>query len=255
VVRQGRNVSRGSGLLRLAALALFGVIVLTAAGCQQPSAPSAPATVEVDHTAEGHKAFERQDWGTAASHYRIAIQQRPDDLLLHYRLAVATSWLDMRDEAMTEFEWVVAHAAAASEEARVARDWLAGARTQSVARAGGGGADADAAKDERVGDSGVHGRVVWDEGQGTQPLKRLQLHLYALSEDGTSKRMKFQVRTDFEGNYKFMKIPAGTYKMTDDNVGTPKWRLRVEVRPGEDALIDLGPDNSLKMRDDFPKSG
>ena len=41
--------------------------------------------------------------------------------------------------------------------------------------------------------------------------------------------------------------------MTDDNVGTPKWRLKVEVRAGEDALIDLGPDNSVKTRDDFPK--
>ena len=228
-------------------------MVLTAAACtQQPSAPSAPTTAEVDDAAEGHKAFDRQDWGTAASHYRIAIQKSPDDLVLHYRLAIATSWLDLRDEATTEFEWVVAHAATRSDEARVAREWLAGARSRSVAGARAAEADA-AAKDERVGESGVHGRVVWDDGQGPQPLQRLQIHLYALAEDGTSKRMKFQVRSDREGNYRFSKIPAGTYKMTDDNVGTPKWRLKVEVRQGEDALIDLGPDNSVKTRDDFPK--
>jgi len=239
--------------VRLAGLALLAIIALTAAGSQQRSAPSAPPTAEVDHAAAGHRAFEQRDWGTAASLYRVAIQKSPDDLLLHYRLAIASSWLDRRDEAMTEFEWVVAHAAVTSDEARVARDWLAGARSRSAARAGAAVADT-AVRDERVGDSGVHGRIVWDEGQGTQPLKRAQIHLYALEEDGTSKRMSFHVRSDREGNYKFERIPAGTYKMTDDNVGTPKWRLKVVLRPGEDALIELGPDNSLKTRDDFPKS-
>jgi len=239
--------------VRLAGLTLLAIIALTAVGCQQRSAPSAPPTAEVDHAAAGHRAFEQRDWGTAASHYRVAILKSPDDVLLHYRLAIASSWLDRRDEAMTEFEWVVAHAAVTSDEARVARDWLAGARSRSAARAGAAVADT-AVRDERVGDSGVHGRIVWDEGQGTQPLKRAQIHLYALEEDGTSKRMSFHVRSDREGNYKFERIPAGTYKMTDDNVGTPKWRLKVVLRPGEDALIELGPDNSLKTRDDFPKS-
>ena len=132
----------------------------------------------------------------------------------------------------------------------MAREWLDGARKRRLAGADGSG---EAVKDERAGDSGMHGRVVWDDGQGAQPLKRLQLHLYAMAEDGTSKRMSFQVRTDFEGNYTFKKIPAGLYKLTDDNVGTPKWRLKVEIKPGEDALLDLGPDNSVKTRDDYPK--
>ena len=65
--------------------------------------------------------------------------------------------------------------------------------------------------------------------------------------------MSYHIRTDREGNYKFSRIPAGTYKLTDTNVLTPKWRLKVEVRQGEDSLIDLGPENSVKMRDDFPK--
>jgi len=85
------------------------------------------------------------------------------------------------------------------------------------------------------------------------PLQRVQIHLYALSQDGTSKGISFHGRTDREGNYRFEKIPAGTYKLTDNNVLTPKWRLKVEVKPGENTPIDLGPENSLKMRDDFPK--
>jgi hypothetical protein len=214
--------------------------------------PSVPATVEVDDAAEGHKAFDRQDWATAATHYRLAIQKSPATLILHYRLAIAASWLDRRDEAMTEFEWVVANAGATSEEARVARDWLAAARNRAVARAD--TTSREPANDDWAGESGLHGRIVWDEGQGLQPLNRFQIHIYALGEDGKSKGISFRVRTDRDGNYRFSKIPAGTYKMTDNNVGEPKWRLKVEVKQGEDAVIDLGPDNSVKTRDDFPKS-
>lgn len=135
----------------------------------------------------------------------------------------------------------------------MAREWLDGANRRSVASSQPGPETDPAKKDETVGDSGVHGRIVWDEGTGATPLLRYQVHLYAIGENGASKGMSYHVRSDREGNYKFLKIPAGTYKMTDNNVGTPKWRLKVEVRQSEDALIDLGPENSLKMRDDFPK--
>src|SRR5262249_31341887 len=192
-----------------------------------------PGTGQVDHAAEGHKAFERQEWSVAASHYRTALQKSSGDLLLHYRLAISASWLDLRDEAMTEFDWVVAHTTASSEEGRVAREWLAGAR-RGAARATASTDNSDV-RDERVGDSGVHGRIVWAEGQGREPLKRFQVHLYAQSPDGSPKGMSFHIRTDRDGNYKFEKIPAGIYKMTDNNVGAPRWRLKVEVRPGDDA--------------------
>ena len=129
----------------------------------------------------------------------------------------------------------------------MAREWLDAARKRRADRAGAGGSDGDV-KDERVGDSGLHGRIVWSEGQGTQPQKRLQLHLYAIAEDGTSKKMSFQVRSDFEGNYRFKNIPAGLYKLTDDNVGTPKWRLKVEIKLGEDPALDLGPDKHQHAR-------
>jgi hypothetical protein len=147
---------------------------------------------------------------------------------------------------------VVANTPVASEEGRVARDWLASARNRSVARAE--STSDSSANDNWAGDSGLHGRVLWNEGQGVEPLKRFQIHLYALGEDGKSKGVSFRVRTDREGNYRFEKIPPGTYKMTDDNVGEPKWRLKVELKQGENAVMDLGPDNSVKARDDFRKS-
>jgi hypothetical protein len=205
---------------------------------------------EVDHAAEGRKALARQDWTAATTHFRLALPKQSGDLGVHYGLAIATSWLDLRDEAVREFEWVVANAPAGSEEARVAREWLA--RLGGAPSVAGGSTPENvpgAAGDERAGDSGVHGQVVWDEG----PLKRFQVHLYALGPDGKSKGMSFHVRTDQSGQYKFSKIPAGTYKLTDNNVGAPQWRLKVDVKPAEDVSIDLNPRNSTKIRDDFPK--
>src|SRR5438309_9494963 len=128
----------------------MGVVVLTAAGCQQPSSSVPPATTEVDHAAEARKAFERQDWGTAAPHFRLAIEKSPEAFSLHYGLALSASWLDIRDAARREFQWVGDHAPMRSEEARVAREALDGANRRSVASSR-PGADAAAAKDETVG--------------------------------------------------------------------------------------------------------
>jgi hypothetical protein len=238
--------------VRSVALA-FAVVVLTSACGQTPEAPP-QATQEVDHAAEGKKALARQDWPAAASHFQQALVKLPADLGVHYGLAIATSWLDQKDEATREFRWVVENGPPASEEVRVAREWLAG-RGGSGTVAATRTESTPAVVDERVGESGVAGTITWDDGRGLAPLKRFQVHLYALKPDGSSKGISFHVRTDFEGRYNFKKIPAGTYKMTDNNVTTPQWRLRVEVKEGETLPIDLTPGNSLRVRDDFPKSG
>jgi len=239
--------------VKFVGVALVALMSVTVAGCQQSSVRPIAKKAEADHAVAGHKAFDQRDWGGAASHYRLALHKMPDELILHYRLAIAASWLGLRDEATTEFEWIVAHALMTSDEARVAREWLAASRGQTTARAG-GASGSSSAPDEWAGDSGAHGRIAWDEGHGVAPLKRYQIHLYGLTEDGKPRGISFHVRTDRDGNYKFEKVPPGTYKMTDNNVGTPKWRLRVQLREGEDALIDLGPENSVKIRDDFTKS-
>jgi hypothetical protein len=239
--------------MRAAALALLGVVLLTSA-CQRAPAQAPRASEAVDHAEEGRKALARQDWSGAASHFRIALGTRSGELGLHFGLAIATSWLDLREEATREFQWVLANAPAGSEEARVAREWL-GAGGDARRTAGGSAPqNVPDPTDETVGDSGVHGQVIGDDGQGAGPLKRFQVHLYALGADGKSKGMSFHVRTDQDGLYKFPHIPPGTYKLTDNNVGTPQWRLRVEVKEGEDAVVDLTPRNSLRVRDDFPKS-
>jgi hypothetical protein len=238
-------VISGARFPRTVALAL-GVLFLTLACQQAPPAPK--AAPEVDHAAEGRKAIARQDWAAAASHFRIAAKTQPNDLGVHYGLAIATSWLDLRDEAIQEFQWVAVNGPSNSEEVRVARDWLANlGRPPRVAAT----VATDAPVDERVGSSRVQGRVTGDEG----PLKRFQVHLYALGPDGKSKGISFHVRTDQDGQYTFANIPPGIYKLTDNNVGAPQWRLKVEVKPREEVAVDLTPRNAVRVRDDFPKSG
>jgi hypothetical protein len=62
----------------------------------------------------------------------------------------------------------------------------------------------------------------------------------------------YQRRTDEEGRFRFAGVPPGTYKISDRMSGPPTWRLRVEAKPGQLVLLDLGPDNSTRVRDDYP---
>ena len=55
-----------------------------------------------------------------------------------------------------------------------------------------------------------------------------------------------------EGRFEFKNVPAGTYKLTNRIAGEPLWRLKVDVADGQTASVDLTPQNSLRVRDDFP---
>ena len=221
--------------LTLAAIGL----ALAVGACQR--APEVPTPV-VDHAAEARKAIAAQQWAVAAEHLRAAIQQDPKSLFLHYNLAICATWLDLKDEAIREFEWVIAHASADTEEAKTARRWLAANRdrrpTQAVPEV--------AAADPTVGNSGVHGVVMW----GQQPQARLQLFLRGLRGTAT-KDLQYMLRSDREGRYGFRNVVPGPYMLTDAVAGSPKWRLRVEAKPGEDLALDLTPENGASVRDDF----
>jgi hypothetical protein len=41
--------------------------------------------------------------------------------------------------------------------------------------------------------------------------------------------------------------------LTNRVAGQPIWRLRVELKPGEEKQLDLDPGNSIAVRDDFPQ--
>ena len=106
------------GLLVLGALALF------ALAYQKPPAARGSAVVAPEVAADAQAALARRDWPTAAPLFRLALRRDPHDPALHYGLAVCAAYQESHDEANREFRWVLRHAPASSEEARVARDWL-----------------------------------------------------------------------------------------------------------------------------------
>jgi len=79
-------------------------------------------------------------------------------------------------------------------------------------------------------------------------MQRMTLFLY----DYPKRVVYFRIRTDQAGRYRFPKVPPGVYKLTDTAAGPARWRLRVELGPGQEMNLDLGPDNGTKVRDDFP---
>ncbi len=88
--------------------------------------------------------------------------------------------------------------------------------------------------------------VTW----GQQPQARLQLFLRGL-RGTTTKDLQYMLRSDREGRYGFKNVVPGPYMLTDAVAGSPKWRLRVEAKPGEDLALDLTPENAASVRDDF----
>src|SRR5437899_529 len=228
------------------ALLALGALVIT--GCQRaPAASGASAPAVVNHVDEAKTALATANWAAAASHLRAALLQDPNSLFLHANLAVCATWLDLKDEATREFEWVVAHAPADSEETKTARSWLA------ANRAGQSAAAELATDDPTPGDGRVHGQVLWGESaQAPAPLSRYQVFLVGLRDTPTKEFFRV-LRTDHDGNYAFGKVPAGSYKLTDTIGPDPKWRMKVTLEQAQDLAIDLTPGNSVQRRDDFPE--
>jgi hypothetical protein len=218
---------------------------MMAAACGTPAPPPA---VEVDVVAEALKAFDRGDWAQAARLLREAIAKQPSSLRLHYSLGVATSHLDLRDETIGEFQWVLA-SAPGTPEGTAAREWLiaAGVLRNETETA----AAPPPQVDKEFGDSSLSGRVVWTDGEPPVKITRMQLFLKGVPGTPT-KDIQYVLRTDETGGFEFKNIAAGSYKLTNRIAGEPAWRLRVEIPPTHDVTLELGPHNSFRARDDFP---
>jgi hypothetical protein len=221
------------------------LLMLALVACGSPAPPPA---AEYDVVAEALKAFERSDWVPAARLLREALVKQPTSLRLHYSLAVAASHLELLEEAIREFQWVLANAPG-TPEATTAREWLLAAgvlREQPVETAA-----PPPPLDKEIGNSGLSGRVVWTGGEPPVKLGRLQLFLKGIPGTPT-KDIQYVLRTEEDGAFQFKNVAAGSYKLTNRIAGEPVWRLRVEVPPSRDVVLDLGPQNSLRVRDDFP---
>jgi hypothetical protein len=215
-------------------------------GCTSPP-PSGPAATTQDVEADAMAAVGRGDWSNAADLLRRALAQNQTSAKLHYNLGVATSYVGPRDEAIREFQWIIANLAPELSEAQEARRWLieAGVLARPIETTA---AVQEQSTETTSRDSGIRGQVLWADGR---PTARVQLFLKG-APNSPNANEQWVLRTDDSGRFEFKRIPPGTYMLTNKVAGSPTWRLRVKVAPGEITSLDLGEDNSAKVRDDFP---
>ena len=231
---------------RAAALVIVALTVL-GGGCQRP-APPLPVVAEDPEVLAG-AALERGDYRGAAGLYRQALVLRPESVSVHYGLGVATSNLNLREDTIRQFQWVVAHGVPGSTEVAAARSWLiaAGILRAPVA------ADRPPEPD-RGWNGSIEGRAYMGADDQPQPLARMQLHLVG-QPDGPTKEERKVLRTDQDGRFSFANVMPGSYMLTDVVAGKPRWRLKVEVSPNSTLRLDLTQRNGAAVRDDFPGRG
>jgi hypothetical protein len=226
---------------RLALLAI-GVMVLII-GCQEAPLPVTPPP---DLLGKAREAMARGDYDTSARLLRQAVAASPDNLEAHYRLAVSTSYLDFFDETHREFEWVVAHGVPDSAEVKSARDWLRQSRAPTAE-----GPPSPEPATPRPDRATLSGRVVWAKDGAPEPQRSFQLFMKGIK--GTPVEDEFyRVQTDQQGAYGIADVVPGEYSLTNRVAGPPIWRLKVTLKAGENVQLDLTPENSVKVRDDFP---
>lgn len=219
---------------------LLAIVALLGVGC---SAPAPAPRSETDIAVLAADALDAGQYAKAADLYRRALAKAPESVALHYGLAVALSHLDGKAEAIREFLWVLERAVPGTPEADNARRWLVSVGALAARPTASFGPDEPSAASTAT----VEGRVLSVGGPESGPLKRQQLVLV----EHPSRVHHYRMRTDEDGRYRFTGVAPGIYKLSDRVTGPAKWRLRVEAKPGQAIFLDLGPDNSTSVRDDF----
>lgn len=230
---------------RRALTALAALALTTACG-----APPGSVSRTAGPGAEALRVFEQGDCNAAAPLLREALVRSPQEVPLHYALGVCASRLDIRQEAITHFQWVVANAAPESPEARAARDWLVAVGVIRDPQPAAAVAASDAAADPDVGQTTVRGRIITEDGS----VPRLRLFLKGRPGTPTAE-FQYVALPRNDGRFEFSRIPAGTYVLSDTIVGKPRWRLRVEVPASGELDVPLTVANAFPTRDDFPEDG
>jgi len=228
-----------------AGLVAAGVLVVSLAGCQGPAPTPVPGPGPT-LASQAADALSAGDYAKAADLYRRALAGASESLPLRYGLAVAASHLNLKDEAIREFRWVLARAPKDSMESEAARRWLTSAGALAADQ------PADTREEETTasgpGKASLEGQMVMPEGGQAQ---RRMLVLYGLANTAT-KDERYQIRTDESGRFRFSSVAPGPYMLTDAVSGPRNWRLKVELQPSQAATLDLTPANHIKIKDDFP---
>lgn len=227
--------------LVLAAATLGALLALT--GCDRPHGAASMAPVlPGDDLRDGDAALARADWPAAITAYRKAVDRDPAGVKPRYGLGVALSHLDRADEAAGAFEWVVEHAAAAAEEARLARQWLA-ARSGAASPA----VTARPEEDEHGLLGRLEGRTEWRDLDPERPKPTLQLLLE--SDDPAPIGRRYWARTRLNDRYEFPRVAPGRYRLVAQVGPVRLWEARAVVREGQPTVLDLTTATSIAPPD------
>jgi hypothetical protein len=227
---------------RLVTAALIALVTAASAGCQQSGAGSlagstpARRAIGVDQLrANGVAALEKGRYESALRAFVEALSRLPDDVGLHYLLAVTYSHLDRKDDAILAFRYVVQHGQPGSQEVQAATRWLAG-----VGIVIGRAEPAPAPDPPEALTASLQGKVVW-ELPPDRALPRLQLQLEGIGPDTQGKR--YGIFAHFNGLYAFPRVRPGDYRLRAQIAYTRVWEMDVTV--GDKTVLDLTQDNAV----------
>jgi hypothetical protein len=204
----------------------------------------------VDHKALAGELERRGDWEGARRAYEDAIRAEPGDFRLRYRLGVALSHLDMREDATGVFKWVVANGPHASEEVRLAQQWLEAAITKAVAAAPSSGSASSTATNSPVeGRGAVRGRTEWTTLDLNKVVPRIQIQL--ASNDPPPRQRLYSTRVLLNEPYEIKGVVAGQYRLTAQSGMTRLWEMSITVAEDSPTVVDLTQSASVAPPDTF----
>lgn len=227
---------------RIATAALIALAVATL-GCQQSgagsqagSSASRPAAIGVEQLrADGVAALEKGRYENALRAFTEALSRLPDDVGLHYLLAVTYSHLDRKEDAILAFRYVVQQGKPGSQEVQAATRWLAG-----VGIVIGRSEPPPAPDPPEALTASLEGKIVWPLGPD-QALPRVQMQLEGTSANTVGKR--YGIQAHFNGQYAFPQVRPGDYKLRAQIPYARIWEMDVTV--GEKTMLDLTQDNAV----------
>lgn len=234
-------------LVAVAALALL-------AGCQQAPAPKSASTAPVPAVArlraEGDGLAARGDYMGAAAKYQEAVALAPADISLRFALGTALSFLDRREEAITQFKWVVSQGDPDSAEYREARRWLARVGALVETAAAPEQSEPTASLEVKPDKGRVVGRTEWP---GVNPHDRMIRGRIGIQGDepGTAE-VKLSRPFRLGDRYEFKDLPPGRYRLVAAVDSTTLWDQKITVEPGKLTEVNLSQASSPVSPDKFP---
>lgn len=233
------------------------VAALLLAACQQSPAMQAPVTSAPSSAAqlrsEGYTLMAVGNHAGAIEKFRQAIELDPESVPLRFALGTAYSFLDRRTEAIAQFRWVVANAAAGSTEYEESHRWLVrvGALVESPVL--------PLKSDRSVGDvttvdpaahGSIAGQTRWPGVTPAQHKIRLRVSMLGTEDEtrGVQRRAELLLGEAFE----FKEIPEGQYRVVgiyDDRI---IWDQRVTVKGGKQTDLAWSQADSAVPANTFP---